>query len=590
MRGFDAKFIDELKNKNDIVDVISKYVPLERKGSNFMGRCPFHHEKTPSFCVNSDNQFYYCFGCHKSGDVISFIREIEILDFADAVKLLAERAKMPLPDMRYDDEQIKKQKAKRARLLGLLKDTALFYVHNLHSDKATRHLSYIEKRKITAQTITRFGIGASLDFEGLVRHLKSKGYTTEEMVESGAVGEKNGRYFDWLGGRLIIPVIDQFNNVIAFDGRRIDDVKEQKYINTKETSIFAKGKTLFNINNLKKTKNEKGLTDAIVVEGHLDVVMLSQAGFDNVVASMGTALTADQARLIKRYTNKVYISYDGDSAGKKATFRGLDILQDEGLEVKVITLPEGKDPDDVIKTEGTESYRKYITEALPLIDFKLQEIKKEYNLATTDGKRKYASSAIKVIRESSSPAEQEDLLKAVRAATGFSFDALKRELYSEEEKPQITIPTNRIIDSADKEILAARFVLYSFLFNKPFAEKEELEELEFSLQSHREIKQYIIDKLQSGEKPKFTDLYEVLPEEYSEERDFIASMENGKLNTLTFDDGVYYTDCVKTLKIIALDKKIKSLAERFKTETDEEERKKITQELNTVTAQKKLLS
>ena len=266
MRGFDAKFIDELKNKNDIADVVGKYVPLERKGGNFWGRCPFHHEKTASFCVNPQGQFYYCFGCHKSGDVISFIREIESLDFADAVKLLAERAKMPLPDVRYDDEQVREQKKRKERLLSLLRDTALFYAHNLRTPAATKHVDYIYKRKITNETVMRFGLGASLDFKGLPSYLRTKGYTDEEMVASGAVGEKNSRYFDWLGGRLIIPVIDQFGNVVAFDGRRIDDGKEQKYINTRETAVFSKGKTLFNINNLKKVKNEKGLTDVIIVE------------------------------------------------------------------------------------------------------------------------------------------------------------------------------------------------------------------------------------------------------------------------------------------------------------------------------------
>lgn len=593
MRGFDAKFIDELKNKNDITDIVGRYVPLERKGGNFWGRCPFHHEKTASFCVNPQGQFYYCFGCHKSGDVLSFIREIEALDFSDAVKFLAERAKMPLPDVNYDDEQIKEQKRRKERLLSLLRETALFYAHNLRTPAASRHADYILKRKITSETALKFGLGASLDFNGLPRHLKEKGYSYEEMVASGAVGEKNGRYFDWLGGRLIIPVIDHFNNVVAFDGRRIDDGKEQKYINTRETAVFSKGKTLFNINNLKKVKNEKGLTDVIIVEGHLDVITVSQAGFPNVVASMGTSLTKDQARMLKRYTDKAYISYDGDFAGQKATVRGLEILRDEGLEVKIVSLPDGKDPDDVIKTEGADAYRGYIANAMPLIDFKLQVIKRAFDLNSVDGKRKYASNAVRIIRESPSPAEQEDLLKAVREATGFTFEALKRELYSEEpreeEKPFVTGAS--VKDAGDKTAMAARFVLYAFLFNKRFTLDTSLSELEFPSGAYTAIKDYILEKQEKGERPNFTDLYEILPEEYGEERDKIAEMEtDGSLGTKKFDEAAYFDDCVRTLKIAALECRAEMLTSRYKSENDDSEKRKIAMELNAVMAQKNLLS
>lgn len=594
MRGFDAKFIDELKNKNDIADVVGKYVPLERKGGNFWGRCPFHHEKTASFCVNPQGQFYYCFGCHKSGDVISFIREIESLDFSDAVKLLAERAKMPLPDVRYDDEQVREQKKRKERLLSLLRDTALFYAHNLRTPAATKHVDYIYKRKITNETVMRFGLGASLDFKGLPSYLRTKGYTDEEMVASGAVGEKNGRYFDWLGGRLIIPVIDQFGNVVAFDGRRIDDGKEQKYINTRETAVFSKGKTLFNVNNLKKVKNEKGLTDVIIVEGHLDVVTVSQAGFPNVVASMGTSLTKDQARMLKRYTDKAYISYDGDFAGQKATVRGLEILRDEGLEVKIVSLPDGKDPDDVIKTEGAEAYRKYVADAMPLIDFKLQVIKRAFDLNTVDGKRKYASNAIRVIRESPSAAEQEDLLKAVREATGFTFEALKRELYSEVLPEEVkTVPVPDIVkETGDKTTMAASFVLYAFLFGKSYAQDTDINEIEFTLPAHIAIKSYIQEKIEAGERPRFTDLYEILPEEYGEERDRIARMETDgrRVGAKKFDEATYFDDCVRTLKIYELERKAEMLTSRFKAETDEDVRRSVAEELNSVMKRKSLIT
>ncbi|MBQ0099106.1 MAG: DNA primase, partial [Firmicutes bacterium] len=332
MKGFDTKFVDELKNKNDIVDVIGKYVHLEQKGTNFWGRCPFHHEKTASFCVNYNDQFFYCFGCHKSGDVITFIKEIESLDFADAVKFLAERAKIPMPEMKYDDEKIKEEKKKKERLYEILREAAIFYAKNLKSEKADKHIEYIIKRKITGDVVSKFGLGASLSFNDLPNYLKEKGYNYEEMMESGVVDSKDGRYYDSLGGRLIIPLINQFNQVVAFAGRLLEKADFAKYKNTRETPVFTKGQNLFNINNVKKLKNEKGLDSLIIVEGQMDAISLYTAGFTNVVSSMGTALTKNQAKMLKRYVDKVYISYDGDFAGQKASIRGLEILKEEGLD------------------------------------------------------------------------------------------------------------------------------------------------------------------------------------------------------------------------------------------------------------------
>lgn len=589
MRGFDAKFIDELKNKNDIVDTVSRYVRLEQRGGNFWGKCPFHHEKTASFSVNPTGQFYYCFGCHKSGDVISFIMEIESLDFNDAVRYLAERAKMPLPEVKYDDEKIKEQKKRKQRYLDILRETAMFYVRNLRSDKGTAYLEYAESRRFTHETLVKFGMGASLDFNSLPQYLRSKGYTNEEMVGAGVAGEKDGRCFDWLGKRLIIPMIDQFGNVIAFSGRRIDGGKEQKYINTKETEVFYKGKTFFNLNNLKKVKNEKGLDSVIVVEGHLDVVSMFQAGVCNVVASMGTALTKDQARILKRYTEKVYICYDGDFAGQKAAIRGLEILSEEGLDVKVISLPDGMDPDDVIKKMGADGYRQLMSEAKPLIDFKLDIIKKTYDVNTVDGKRKYVQNAMRVIKESSSPAEQEDLLKIVRDVSGTTFEALKRELYSVEEKPkekQAEVPRFND-DVGDKTVLAARFILASYLFNKPYSYEADLSGLEFSLPVHKEIQKYILDQTAAREKVKFNDLYELISEEFSEELSRIAGWETDE--NKAFDQAAYFFDCVRTLKTDKLGREIERLTALFNAETDNVKRREFAAEMANLLKEKNKL-
>ena len=590
MKGFDAKFIDELKRKNDIVDIVGKYVRLEQRGGNFWGKCPFHHEKTASFSVNSSNQFFYCFGCHKSGDVISFTMEIESLDFNDAVKFLAERVKMPLPEVRYDDEKIREQKKQKERILDLLKDSARFYAMNLRSEGAEKHLEYILKRKIPSECVAKFGIGASLNFNGLVNHLKEKGYTYEEMTLSGAVDVKDGRYYDSLGGRLIIPIINQFNQVVAFGGRLLEKADFAKYKNTRETSVFSKSNNLYNLNNLKKLKNEKGISSVIIVEGYMDTISLVSAGINNVVASMGTSLTKDQARIIKRYTDKVFISYDGDFAGQKAAIRGLEILSEEGLEVKVVCLPDGMDPDDVIKNLGADGYLKLLAEAKPLIDFKLDILRRTYDLSTVDGKRKYTSNAIRVIRESPSPAEQEDLLKTVRDLTGTTFEALKRELYSSPQKEVAKKEeTPQFNDNAgDKTALASRFILASYLFNKPFAREMDINTLEFISPIHKGIKGHIVETLNKGEQVKFSDLYEIFGEEFSEEVSRIAGMELEENNTL--DQATYFFDCVKTLKMHIITDKIENLSKMFATETDNEKRRELTKEITKLLSEKKNLS
>ncbi len=595
MRGFDDKFITELKAKNDLVDVVSKYVPLEQRGSTFWGRCPFHHEKTASFSVNSLDQYYYCFGCHKSGDVITFIMEIESLEFNDAVKFLAERAKMPLPEFRYDDEKVKEQRNKRDRLLALLKDTARYYRDNLYSGKCPAHVEYVKKRQLTSETLQKFGFGASIGYGEVVDHLKAKGYTLDEMVESGVCGrsERNGRshVYDALAGRLIIPTIDQFGNVIAFCGRIIDNRKDVgKYVNTRETSIFSKGKTLFNLNNLKKLKNEKGLSTVIMVEGQMDAISLVQAGFENVVASMGTALTKDQARIVKRYAEKVIISYDGDFAGQKAAIRGLEIFRDEGLDVKVVSLPDGLDPDEVIKTQGRSAYEELLNSAKPLIDFKLDILKKTFDIKTVDGKRKYITEAIKVIKQSPSPAEREDLLKSVRDLTGITYESLSRELYAlPDSKPESKEIDHQAIESTgDKISVASRFILASYLKNELYAEEKDINEITFNKDVFNEIKFYILERKRNSEPIVFNDLYEVLGTDGKEETDLIAAIISNEKNE--FDKAKYFSDCVKTLTEAGLEDEIQKLIALYKAETDTEKRKELASALSGALARKKILS
>ncbi|HBF86821.1 MAG TPA: DNA primase, partial [Clostridiales bacterium] len=401
----DDKFIDELKEKNNLVDVASKYCDLKRKGAvNYWACCPLpgHSEKTPSFTVNEPGQFFKCFGCGRGGDVISFIRIMENLDYVGAVRFLAERAGLPMPDDNRDYAKIAKERSERDRLLALMKTTAMFYVENLKDPRAKKYIDYMQSREVDMRTMKIFGIGASLDMSSLPRHLKAKGFTEEEMIKCCVCKKKvkddgSSFIYDFLAERLIFPIINNLGNVIAFGGRTLEkNPRFMKYKNTEETELFKKNRTLFNINKLKLERAKQELSEVILVEGYMGTIRPYINGFKNVVASMGTSLTVEQAKILKRYAPTVIICYDGDSAGQKSTLRGLDILAGQGLEVKVLQLPPPDDPDDFIRKHGAEEFKKLLDESLPLIDYKLKILEKGYDITNDAERRKYIQEAIKV--------------------------------------------------------------------------------------------------------------------------------------------------------------------------------------------------
>lgn len=494
-------FVQELKEKNDLVDVIGSYIKLERRGYNYWACCPFHHEKTPSFSINAADRYYHCFGCGVSGDVLGFVKAYENVDFMQAVQILAARVGLEVPA--YDDKDAAaaaEKKKKRDRLLLLMRDTARFYFGNLYSGRGGDYLAYLQKRGISPSTAKKFGLGASLDFDSLPSYLMAQGYTKEECLESGAcMQHENGRLYDAEGGRLIVPIINHFDEVIAFGGRALQKTDRAKYKNTRETVLFNKSKTLYNLNLVKKEKQAAGLPYLIMVEGYMDAISLYEAGFKNVVASMGTSLTKEQARLCKRYSESVYISYDGDFAGQKANLRGLDILKQEGMKVRVVPLPEGLDPDDVIRQTGAEGYRDCIAKAMPLIDFRLLSAERKYDLSKTDEKRDYVREALSIVREAESATEREELLKRLARSTGISLVALQRDLenapVSTDTAPE---PPSKKQANADAEKKAARFILAACLFSKPYAQNCDLSAFEFSDDVHRTIAAYIVAGRETG--------------------------------------------------------------------------------------------
>lgn len=589
---FDSKFWEELKAKNNIVDVIGSYVPLQKRGGQYWACCPFHHEKTPSFAVKEDDGFYHCFGCGVSGDVVKFVQNIESTDFMTAVRILADRAKIEVPNVsEYDDAQAREYKRKKDAALKILLETARFYLSNLYSGdpRADKHLQYIQQRKISPSVARKFGLGASLGFRELPEYLRSLGFSREDMLESGVVSvdtKRGDRLADSLGGRLIFPIINALDEVVAFGGRVMEKTDFAKYKNTRETIVFNKRKNLYNINLLKKLKREQAVNEVIMVEGYMDTISLYQAGFKNVVASMGTSLTVEQARLIRRYTDKVLISYDGDFAGQSADLRGLEILKTENLTVRVVPLPDGKDPDDVAK-EGAAAYQKCLDEALPLIDYKLVSLERKYDLKKSDEKRAYVAAALKIVREAESASEREELLKQLRDKTGITLQSLERDLNDlpQSGQAQSEPATKDAEDGGDKYRRAERFILAAKLFSAPYAKNFDLKRIAFSDETRKTIAEYVIGCEERGEKIRPSDLFDVLETDSPE---FCAILD------LNYDDKLeskvsekFFGDSVATLEKEVVQAKIKALSEKFSAATDIKARQEIAAEIGALTRQLK---
>ncbi len=588
MAGVDQEFLRTLKDKLNIVDVASAYFNLEKKGGNYWACCPFHHEKTASFSVNENGQFYHCFGCGASGDVIKLVSEMESLEFMDTVKLLAERAKLPMPETDFDSRLTTERKQKRDTLLKIMNDCAHFYLDNLNSGKADAHIEYILSRKIPSNIVRAFGLGASLNFTDLPRYLLAKGYSKQDMIDSGTVNEVDGRLVDAQGGRLIYPIINALDEVIAFGGRVLKKTDFAKYKNTKETVIFNKSKTLYNINLLKKLKRTQTIKEVIMVEGYMDTISLYQADFKNVVASMGTSLTQDQARLIKRYTDTVLISYDGDGAGQKANMRGLEILNGEGLNVKVVPLPEGLDPDDVIKRFGADGYRSCLDAAMPLIDYKLSVCRKSFDLSKTEDKRKYVSEAIKIIKTADSSAEQEELLKRLRDETGITFESLNRDLNSTPQ-PAETKKVERAErqDNATAALKASRFVIASYLFGADYTEGTDVSTLVFENEIHSILAKYVLSKQLMEEKIHLSEIFEFFEENTPEYEELTRILDYSDGQSFQGEVALkYFNDCIVKLKVDYIDNQIKKLTEKLNKANEVDMRKEVAREITALLKQK----
>ena len=425
------QFIDELVARSDIADVVSSYVHLTQKGGNLWGLCPFHNEKTPSFAVSPDKQIYHCFGCGKGGGVISFIMEMENLSYPDAIRLLAQRAGMEVPDTGTDEAGRKK----RARILEANKQAAWFYYEYLNSPGGKRVQDYIAQRQISRRYAVRFGLGAAPDsWDELTKALTARGFSKMELIDAGlAVAGKNGGVYDKFRSRLMLPVIDVRGGVVGFTSRILPGEEGAKYLNTPETMVFRKGRLIYALNLAKTTKRP----NLVLVEGNIDVITLHQAGFDNVVATMGTALTEEHARVLARYTKELVLCYDNDAAGKKSTQRVLDILKNADLTVRVLQLPnaydsEGKpikqDPDDFVKKFGPAAFEKCLNGSAGQNDYRLGDLMSRHDLSSEEGRLAYLKEAVATVAALQSPIEREIYGNKAAAAAGISGQAFAQEV------------------------------------------------------------------------------------------------------------------------------------------------------------------
>lgn len=440
MPSLSDSFLQELRLKTDVVDLISSYVSLKKRGNTYVGLCPFHNEKTPSFTVYENTQSFYCFGCGAGGDGVSFMRKIENLDYIDAVKVLAQRAGMQMPDEGYDDSLSKKRRV----ILQINRETARFYHNYMMSERGKVGLQYFLNRGLSQKTIRHFGLGyAPNNWDELFKHLKSKGYNVSDMLAAGVVRKGKKGYYDYFINRVMTPIIDVRGNFIAFGGRVLDDSKP-KYINTSDTLVYKKTNEVFGLNYAK----DSGKDSLILCEGYMDVIAMHQAGFTNAVAGCGTALTNEQVRLLSRYAKEIILVYDNDEAGQKALNKAISLFDQVDVKISIPTLSGGKDPDEIIKNFGRARFADMLENSSNEVEFAIMKLRRGFNLQTTQGKSQFASEAVKILANAT-PIERDLYLSRLADELGIekrAFQAQLAEYRSRMAKGQKKREYNKIID------------------------------------------------------------------------------------------------------------------------------------------------
>ena len=502
---YSDELIDEIKNKNDIVDIISQYVVLKRSGRNFFGLCPFHKEKSPSFSVSPDKQIFHCFGCGVGGNVFHFISKIENISFKESLETLAEKAGVELPILENDVDS--KLVALKSKVYEINKCAAEFYHENLYKSTAKLAQEYVKKRKLDNNTLKSFLIGYSGNFNELYMLLKQKGYTEEEIVASSLVNKTpEGKYIDRFRKRLMFPIQDVRGRVIAFGGRVLDDSKP-KYINSPENIVYSKGRHLYGLNVAKKYETKK----IIIVEGYMDAVSLHQRGIHNAVASLGTAMTEAQGRLLRKSSEQIIIGYDSDGAGQAATQRGLEILQSLGCDVRVLQIEGAKDPDEFIIKYGPERFEKQVEKAISLVEYKVKTLSKNLNLEIANDKIKFLKEIAKVLSRIENDIEKEVYIDKIAKEYAISKEAIYAEINKleninnkgskilERAKPKLEIKQNNVIDEqTDKREKLVIYLLINYPEKSYNIIRKNIGIADFKSEQNQNIVKKLYEELEKG--------------------------------------------------------------------------------------------
>ena len=517
MVRYSDELIEEIRSSNDIVDVISQYVILKRSGRNFFGLCPFHKEKSPSFSVSPDKQIFHCFGCGVGGNVIHFVSKIENLNFIETLQLLANRANINLPtlDNSYQDN---KKAALKAKVYEINEIAAKFYHENLYKPTSKEAQEYIKKRKLDNRTLKSFLIGYSGTFDELYKLLKQKGYTEEEILASSLVNKAdNGTFIDRFRKRLMIPIQDATGKFIAFGGRVLDDSKP-KYINSPENIVYSKGRNLFGLNIAKKGDTKK----IIIVEGYMDAISLYQRGITNVVASLGTALTEQQGRLLRKNSEQIIIGYDADGAGQAATLRGMEILQNMGCDIRVLQIYGAKDPDEFVIKYGPERFQKCVDSAISLVEFKVKILKQNLNLENVNDKIKFLNETAKILAKVDNSIEQEVYIDRISSEYGVSKEAIYGEVNklkyakTSDKKVLERAPIKSFIkqensEKIDESIIKREKMVIYILLNYPKESFERIKDIitteEIKTEMNKDIISKIYEQYASGKEGNILDLF-----------------------------------------------------------------------------------
>ncbi len=556
--------IREIRESNDIVSVISEYMTLTKKGSNHFGLCPFHGEKTPSFSVNEREQFYHCFGCGAGGNVFTFVMQMENMTFVETVKHLADRANIALPEVELSPQE-KQKLLRRERMMQAAKEAARYYYYHLTRTPAGQSaLQYLDGRKVTEEFRRKFGLGyAPISRDGLASYLMKKGYTTDELLGAGLLSGKDGRVYDRFFNRLMFPIFDSAGRPIAFGGRVMGQ-GEPKYLNSPESEIFNKRRNLYGMSLAKKSRRNYFL----IVEGYMDVLSLHQAGFDNAVASLGTALTKEQSMLIKRYADQVVLCYDSDGAGTNAARRAIPILEEAGLKVKVIRVPGSKDPDEFIKANGAEAFEKVIETAMDPVDFEMMVLMNQHGNDTVDGQVQTLHDMARRLSQIQNDMERELHIRDVAAKMKVSEGSLKAEVEELRRTEGLlehrSSQRRRMKDSeltvkegnAKRQLLAAMIQmprLYPAV-SRLVSEKDFPAEGEDVF--YHTVAEYVFKKLREGDKPQLADVISCF--DTAEQQEKVSALASFELPEERNDLEKFLTETVRTLKTESIDEAIRS--------------------------------